>query len=178
MRGGREQSNSLQRRCRDLVRLLDELTEQHTELLSAVEGQVEAMSRADGEGMRVAGQRAQSLTQRISTQEGLRRQLMDVIGMELGLVGGRGRGLTAGQLAERIAGPARQTLEAAAERLGEVIGRVARANQVSASVVGGVLGHLKEVFATITRDCSEGTSYAGDGESVAPGGMRILEAVG
>jgi len=154
---------------------LDELTELHSDLLKAVEGQVEAMSRADREDMRVAGQRAQSLTQRISIQEGLRRQLMDAIGMELGLVSGVGRSLTAGQLAERIAEP---TLEAAAERLVEIVGRVARANRVSASVVGGVLGHLKEVFATITRDCSEGAGYAGDGASVSPGELRILEAVG
>lgn len=175
MRGGREQDNSLRRWCRDLVRLLEELTELHTELLSAVEGQVEAMSRADREDMRVAGQRTQSLTQRISVQEGLRRQLMDAIGMELGLASGLGRSLTAGQLAERIAEPA---LEAAAKRLGEVVGRVARANRVSASVVGGVLGHLKEVFASITRDCREGTGYAGDGASVSAGELRILEAVG
>jgi len=81
-------------------------------------------------------------------------------------------------LAERVAEPGRQALKGAGERLGEVMGRVARANRVSASVVGGVLGHLKEVFATIVQDCSQGSAYAGDGGSVSGGRVRILEAVG
>ena len=178
MNAVKAQTSSWERRCRDLLRLLEGLTERHTELLRALQDQVEAMGRADHERMRITGARIESLTQGIAVQEGLRRQLMDAMGKELGLEPRRGRELTAGQMAERLSGTARETFEAASGRLRDVVDRVARANRLSAGVITGVLGHLKQVFAAIGREREPGGCYSGGGRSVRAPSMSILETVG
>ena len=178
MSSSRNQFNSCEVRCRDLARLLTLLRTRHEELLEAVQEQAEALARADRERMRAAGERIQSLVQGIAVQDGLRRQLMDALGRDLGLEARRGRELTVAQLAQRLSGAARAALESAAEPLREVVGRVARANRRSAGVVAGVLGHLREVFAAIGRGCEPGGCYSGRGLGVTAPGLGILETVG
>ena len=76
---------------RDMVRLLDELTATHTELLEAVREKLAAMKRADLHTMREMTIKEQTLARTIQEQEGLRRQLADIIGKKIGLTSGEAR---------------------------------------------------------------------------------------
>lgn len=166
------------RRIDNLVALLETLHELHLELLGIVQERIDAMKRADIAGMRDVGNREQALVQRISEREGLRKQLVDDIGRDMGMAPRAARAMSASQFAERIAGKRRGAVQRLTVALRETLARIARANQTSSMIAQGVLGHFRAIFESARTDDASGAGYGGSGKAIAEQDARIFDAVG
>lgn len=162
----------------DLVRLLGTLRQLHDKLGDVIDEKLGAMKRADIHAMRDLGEQEQSLAARIHEREGLRRQVMDRIGDEMGFGKGRARTMNVTQIAEKLRGAERTAFQDEADSLGHSIRRVAQINRVAGATTREMLHHLRWVFASVRPQREETVGYAGDGTLVSPGNTRIFDAVG
>ncbi|MFQ5412876.1 MAG: flagellar export chaperone FlgN [Phycisphaerae bacterium] len=171
-------TSTLDRRVRDLVMLLTDLTELHEGLFTIIESKTGAMRAADLNGMRAAAVQERALAKRIQDREGLRRQLMDRIGDVLAMAPGQARTMTTTQLLSRVPTAQRQALSDAVAALREAVVNVARVNRVAAGIARGVLGHFRSVFASVTAGEERPTGYSQSGGVVATPDRQIFNAVG
>ncbi len=165
-------------RAKDLVRLLGGLGELHGQLVKVVRNKIDAMKRADRPAMRELAQQEHALTTKIQEREGLRRQITDLVGEQVGLSPGEGRSLTMSQLASRLSHSLRCELLDAGGELRETVSKLARANRVAGVVSRDILNHLKWVFASVRSEDEQPAGYSGDGALVSHAGTRIFETVG
>lgn len=166
------------KQVRDLVRLLDGLTAAHQELLVAIRDKLAAMKRADLHTMREMTIKEQRLARSIQEREGFRRQLTDNIGIAIGLAPGEARTLTVSQLATRLPPSTADALTAAAERLRDIMHKVAQSNRVAGTACREVINHMKWVFASVRPKEDTPVGYAGDGALVGTNSTKIFEATG
>ena len=166
------------KRLRDLLTLLGQLEQLHDELAALVKAKVDAMKRADMRTLQQRTEQEQDLVKRIQEREGLRRQLMDVIGEQLGLSPRSARTLTVSQLVSRIPKEQQEAILESAERLRFSVSKVARANRVAGMVAHELVDHLRRVFAAVRPKGERGTGYTGEGAAVPQSENRIFEAVG
>ncbi|MGB2986517.1 MAG: flagellar protein FlgN [Phycisphaerae bacterium] len=166
------------KRLQDLLRLFSSLRKLQEHLLALVQSKIDAMRRADIPAMRELDERERAIAKRLHQREGLRRQLMDAIGEEMGLPPQTARALTVSQLASRLPGPQRPGLLNAAEKLREAASKATQVNRVAGVISREILNHLKWVFASVKPADGEPVGYAGDGALVAPAETRIFETVG
>jgi len=166
------------RHVRDLVRLLNEQTRAHEELLAAVRDKVAAMKRADLHTMREMTIKEQALVRLIQEREGLRRQIMDLVGTDLGMAAREARSLTVSQLATRLPGESSPALMHAANRLRDVMHKVAQSNRVAQMACREVIDHMKWVFASVRPKDEPPVAYAGNGTLLGSASTRILEVMG
>ena len=163
---------------RDLIRLLDGLTTAHEDLLGAIRDKLAAMKRADLHTMREMTIKEQALARSIQEREGLRRQLTDSIGHRIGLAPGEARSLTVSQLATRLPSEAGQSLMASAEKLREIMHKVAQSNRVAGVACREVINHMKWVFASVRPKEDAPIGYAGNGTLVGSSSTKLFEATG
>lgn len=162
----------------DLVRLLGVLRQQQEQLLECIESKLDAMRRADVSAMQKLQQEERTLISEMREREGLRRQLMDSIGEELGWPVGAGRALHVSQIAARLTDPEKVHLIDAAHALRDVVFKVQQVNRVAGAVSRDLLGHLKWVFASVAPKDEKPSTYSGDGAAVPSAGAQVFEAVG
>ena len=162
----------------DLIQVLRTLRSLHEQLLAAVRDKLDALRRADLPALGEATRTEQDLVRRIHEREGLRRQLMDLIGEQLQLPGRKGRQLTAGELAERLPAAQADTLRHEAAQLRAVMDQVVKANRTAGTVSRRVLEHFEAVFAAVTQPAAPATGYAAGGARDVTTGTALLEAVG
>ena len=136
------------------------------------------MKRADVPVLGVLSQQEQSLAGRLQTHEGLRRQLMDAMGEEMGLPATAARAMTVSQLATRLPELPRKRLLDVAKGLRDVVARVAQANRIAGAVSREILSHLTWVFSSVRPKDNRPVGYSGAGVMVGPREMRIFETVG
>ena len=165
-------------RLRDLLTLLGQIERLHNELAVLVKAKVDAMKCADMRTLQQHTEQEQNLVKRIQEREGLRHQLMDVIGEQLGLSPRSARTLTVSQLVSRIPKRQQNVILESAERLKDAVSKVARANHVAGMVARELVDHLRRVFAAVRPKGEHGTGYTGEGEAAPQSGNRIFEAVG
>ncbi len=165
-------------RLGDLVKLLNQIQTLYEELLALIGKKIQAMKRADLEAMRTSQASEQELTRRLHEREGLRRQLMDAIGLELGLPAPAGRTLKVSQLAARIGEAERVPLSATVDRLRSTIAKVAQANRVAGVISREIVNHLRWVFAAVQPRGETPAGYSGAGVPVCGPRPRLFEAVG
>ena len=163
---------------RDLLSLLGDIETLHGELLGSINGKVEAMRKNDHAVMRELGKREHSLVATIHEREGLRRQLMDVIGKEAGWPARTARGLSTSQLASRLSEPQRSQLIDAGNRLRQVVSRVARTNRVAGQIAGRILNHLQWVFASVKPRGENPVGYTGSGGLMDTSTTLVFDTVG
>ena len=108
------------------MRLMAEMETAYLALAETVQAKITAMRRADRDGMRRQAEREQELVAQLSGREGLRRQLMDAIGKELGMSSTAARLMTATQLAARLPERSRAALQERVCGLREAAARVAK----------------------------------------------------
>jgi len=166
------------KRISDLVRLLEEISSCHETLGGVVQSKIDAMRRADMDGMRMVIRKEHQLVRRIHECEGLRRQLTDAIGQQMGLPAGRARSMTLSQLADRLSEAEGQKLKSVAGKLREALSQVVRLNRLAGAISARVLGHLKAVFDSVATDGDRSVGYSGSGRPVTVRDSRLLEAVG
>lgn len=166
------------KRLRDLLRVLGRLTEQHLELRTAIEGKVERMRSGHVDGLQNATRHERALIESIAEQEGLRRQLMDAIGRGFGISPQAARGLSARQLAERLAGPPRIRLLEAAGRLKTAAAAVSEVNQIATLIAQQVLHHLRCVFQAVATCDQPPDTYTPRGTLQLVPTRRLFEMTG
>jgi len=165
-------------RFNDLLRLMDGLCALHVELERIIVAKLEAMRRADTAGMQTVVEREQVLTARLGEREGLRKQLMDAIGVELGLPRGEGRRMTVSRLAARLPESSRPALWQRADALRRAIAGAAQANRVAAVAARTLIHHMQWVIAAVRPACDAPITYSKRGQMVPSGGTMLLETVG
>ncbi len=163
---------------RDLIRLLGRITTTNEALLLRINEKIDSMKRADIESLRLATLAEQRLVQEIEDHNGIRRPLMDRVGVSLGFGPGVGRRMTVSQLLERLPEKSASALIAEATRLRDVMVQVTRANRAAGTICETMLGHLSEVFSSAASWGQEATGYSNRGGLVATREARIIEAVG
>jgi hypothetical protein len=166
------------KRLKDLIRLLGQLQQLHEDLATIVKEKVEAMRRADMPTLQKQGERERRLVQRIQQREGLRHQLMDAIGEQLGLPPRAARALTVSQLVGKLPSAQRKGIPEAADHLRTAVSKVARANRVAGMVARELVDHLRRVFAAVRPKSDGDGGYTGHGAATARCENRIFEAVG
>lgn len=166
------------RRLTDLIRLFDGLRELHERLLDVIRSKIDAMKRADIAAMQEHVVEEQDLARRLQQREGLRRQLMDAIGKELGLKSLSARDLTVSQLESHLPESARRRLREQTNRLTEVVAKVARINRVAGALSREVLNHVKWVFASVKPKADKSAGYSGNGELLSEASSLVFETVG
>jgi hypothetical protein len=166
------------RRLNDLVRLMGVLERLHEGLLTLVQAKIDAMKRADMPAMSALKDREQAVVRQLREREGLRRQLVDWMGEEMGLPSREARAWSVSQLAARLSEPGRTKLLDAAGGLRQVISRVAQANRIAGAVSREILNHLGWVFASVRPVEGRPVGYSGRGAVVAASQTRIFEIVG
>lgn len=166
------------KRHRDLLRMLRQLTKLHREIVSLVKAKLDAMKHADVQTLQQCVERERQLVERVQRCEGLRRQLMDVIGDQLGLARGVARRLTVSQLVSYVPKRQGEAILAATGELRNAVADLARVNRVAGVAADGLVKNLTHVFASVRPASGPGDAYTGEG--VAPGrsGYRIFDAVG
>jgi hypothetical protein len=168
----------IESRSSELVFLLGEFRKLHEELLAVIQHKLAAMRRADVEAVNSCLAREQFLANRIRQQEGLRQQLVQLIGKELGLAAEQTVRLSLKGLAERLEEPCRGRLLAQAAALRETMMTIDRANKVAAMVTGEMLKHFRQVCMAMARVGQSTGTYSPAGRLNSEAPARVFEAVG
>ena len=166
------------KRLRDLLTLLGQLKQLHDELAVLVKAKVEAMKHADMRALQEHTEQERKLVERIQEREGLRRQLTDVIGEQLGFSPRSARTLTVSQLVSCVPEEQQEAIVESAQRLRSAVSKVAQANRVAGMVAGELVDHLGRVFAAVRPKAEPGTAYTSEGAVLSRPECRIFETVG
>lgn len=166
------------KRIRDLLTLLGRLEQLHDGLAASVKAKVDAIRRADMQALQQREEQERKSVEQIQQAEGLRRQLMDVIGEQLGLPPRAARAMSVSQLVLRVPKEQRQAILDATQSLRAAVSRVSEANRVAGIVARELADHLNRVFTAVRPSRERGTGYTGEGVPVARKENRIFEAVG
>lgn len=165
-------------RIRDLLRLLGDMTSMHVELEQAIKRKLGAIRDGDAQATHAAGQIEQDLAQRIREREGLRKQLMDAIGIELGMGPGEGRRLTVSELSGRAPQEWRAGMEQSVGNLRKAMAGAAQANRVAGATLRTLLHHMQWVLTAIRPSGPAPMTYSDKGKMVTQGGTVALETTG
>lgn len=171
-------TENLARRASDLGRLMDQLTELNKQLLALADRKLKAIGAADLDAMCACNDEEESLLKRIREREGLRKQLMDAIGTELGMAAKAGRALSVSQLLPKLPIAVHESLTATRDRLRLVLGSLAQASRINGAVSRELIHHLEFVFSAVRPAAAVGGGqYLPDGR-VRPAASRVFETVG
>lgn len=165
-------------RLRDLVTLLEHMNRLYIELETALREQRAAMRSADIDRMQQWDGRARATAARLRERDGLRRQLMELIGGDFGLDRASARTLALSQLAAHLPEASAECVLEVRRQLANVVARVAQANRITQAATRNVLNHMSWVFSAIRPQGNRPDGYDPAGAVVDGGGSAILEAVG
>jgi flagellar biosynthesis/type III secretory pathway chaperone len=183
-------------RLPELFRLLDAMRNLYEQLNETVRTKLHAMRKADIAEIQAALERERTLVARLVEREGLRKQLMDLIGKEVGLdpatgtkppananaapvlAGRAGRTLTVSQLAQLLSPMRASELKSRADALRKTVAEVAQANRVCDLTTRSLLHHLQWVFASVRPQSDPPIVYSGLGGTVTHSATRLVDIVG
>lgn len=164
------------KRWRDLIRLLDAMRDLYADLHSLRQARLSAMRRADVAELARLDEQEAAAANRLQERDGLRKQLMDAIGTELGVASGRT--MTVSQLTDRLSADAGHAVRRAADGLRETVHQVAQINRVIGLTAREVISHMNWVFAAVRPQPDRPQGYAPGGAVVTGDSSRIFEIVG
>lgn len=170
--------NALQKRVAQLVTLLEEIRRLYEELGGVIQRKLEGMRRADTEAMASASNRERFLTGRLRERDGLRRQLMELIGDQLGLPAADARSMTVSDVASRVGEPLAGRLTALADSTRTLMQQTAEGNRLAGLVGKEMLGHFRQVYASLTSGASRNGVYSRSGRPETTGLTQMFEATG
>lgn len=161
-----------------MVKVLSELKRLHDELAVVVREKLSAMRKADTDAMRSAVAREEFLAQRIHEQDGLRKQIVQLIGEQTGIPAAQARAMTVSEFAGRVAEPSRSQLLVLAAALREKVKETAEANRVAAIVSQEMLKHFRRIYQVMARANVVPGVYSWTGRTELRPGSTVFEAVG
>lgn len=172
------QSTEQDKRIRALVTLLDRITDDHRSLTEIIDQKIEAMRRADVNGLVGLLNNEHALAAAITEKEGLRAQLVDTIARGYGISSAAARRMKITQIAQRFGGARCDELIAAADRTRYWVTVVVRKNHQARQIARGVVGHMRYVLAAMAGGEVTDENYTRVGSGSSGRGVRILDAVG
>ncbi|MEE9243807.1 MAG: flagellar protein FlgN [Mycobacterium sp.] len=158
--------------------LLNRLVDLHDELRTTLSDKLDSMRRAELDGLHTCIERERALTQRIREQEGLRKQLVEQLGRGFGMSPDVARGLSARELAQRLAEPDRIRLNHVADRLKDAVDGVRRMNDLVGRVSAQVMQHVDRLFQAITTTEEPGGGYTKRGRTMTSTPQELFQAIG
>lgn len=163
----------------DLVELLRRLIDYESDLLALLNEKLEAMRRADSDGMLALSMREGELTAKIAKTDGDRHALVGSLCRALDIQCGRNTGaVPLREIAARLDPGRRHVALDCAERLRRRMLEVAEANRVVELVSREMLAHFKNVFSAIVQDDGEAETYSSHGQVKPASGARMIDAMG
>jgi hypothetical protein len=165
-------------RISELCIVLDRLSGLYDELAGMAREKVMHMGRADLAALREDVSREEGLVRKAQEQDGLRRQLLELIGKGLGIAPQIARRMTSSQLLLRMEPGRRPEVERVVRKLRKAASALSEANRVTGLVSAQVLTHLREVFAAISRPDDGPVVYTPTGRTTPGGARRIFETTG
>lgn len=165
-------------RLGELIVVLDRLAGLYRDLAAIARRKLGHMARADSEALNMGVALEEELTRTARAQEGLRGQLMELVGRGYGMAPQSARGMSATQLLERAPATCRLDLERSVRRLREAALELMEANRVARLVAQEVLTHLRHVFAAIGAGSESAEVYSPHGRVPEGGSRRIFETLG
>ncbi len=166
------------KRWRDLLKLINGLEKLHGELSIVMDAKIKAMKRSDLSTMRTLGHQEQALIERIREREGLRRQLVECLGVDLGWSIGKAKSMTLRQLLSAATNPIHDDLRTAADKLRTTMFQLTQISRVAGTVAREITHHMQCVFAAIRPKQDDPTAYTGAGVLASPIGSNMFEVVG
>lgn len=164
--------------ARDLIRLVGEIAELQRELASLMRNRLDAVRRADTERMQAFTLREGELLNRANEREGLRRQVVRQLLVQLARDPEQHGGSKLTELAEFLPEPRRSELLAAAAGLRRKLEDVEQVRVTSALVTEEMLKHIGEVL-TVARGGGRALDlYSSTGRCNTPTPANVFEAVG
>jgi hypothetical protein len=167
----------VEQRVGQLTQVLGEMKRLHDELAVVVRNKLAAMRAADADRLRSATSREEFLTGRLREQDGLRKQLLELIGATFGIDPKAARQMCVRDLADRVAEPMRSRLLGLAAALRERVTETAEVNRVAAVVTHEMLKHFRSVYETMARATASAGVYSRTGQTERCTEMNVFNAV-
>lgn len=164
--------------ARDLIRLIGSIAEVQGDLASLMRQRLDAVRRADTDQMQTITLREGVLLDRAKEREGLRRQVIRQLLVQMGRDPEQHAGAKLTELAEWLSEPRRSELLAASAGLRQKLEDVERARVTSALVTEEMLKHIGEVLATARCGGRAIDLYSSSGRFNMPTPANVFEAVG
>ena len=168
----------LEKRLDSLVRLLQTIHDLYADLGSVLDAKLSAMRSADMASVQELQVRQRKLSERIAERNGLRRQLLERTGEDLGLDKVAARGMSLRALAARVPEPHRGHLLIMADKLRETVERVEKMNLKIGFVSTVMLKHFEKVFEAMTAPAADPGLYTSHGRQVSEAGGAMFQVVG
>ena len=163
----------------DLAVLLEQLIDAQVYLRGVVREKLDAMRRADVEGMTEASHREANAVGEAASLDKRRCELVGALCRELNVETGRNiRSVTLRILIAAIDGEAKTRLAGLADRLRREMLALAETNRIVEIVSREMLSHFKKMFEVMTESEENTQTYSPIGAKGATGGVRVLDAIG
>lgn len=163
-------------RISELVIVLERLTGYYHQLTALAREKLTAMGRNDLDALRVITESEEALIRSVQEQDGLRRQILELVGRAFGIAPQLARRMTASQWLQRLEPNRRAEFESAVKLMRTAGAELSEANRVAGLVAAQVLTHLREVFTAISGASDRSEVYAPSGRMPTPGARVIFEA--
>jgi len=163
---------------RDLIRLVGGIADVQGELASLMRERLDAVRRADTERMQEITSREGKLLDRANEREGLRRQVVRQLLVQLGRDPEQHSGITLTELAEFLPEPRRSELLAAAAGLRRKLEDIEQVRVASALVTEEMLKHVGEVLSVARGGGRRLDLYSPSGRFNTLTPANVFEAVG
>ena len=158
--------------------LLERLTRLYQELAGVARDMVTHMGWADMDALHADVAREEALIRQAQEQDGLRRQLLELIGNGYGVAPMVARRMTSSQLLRRVDPGRRPELEQIIRRLRRAAAELSEANRLTGLASSQVLTHMRELFAAMSRAEDAPAVYTRSGRTALSGTRRIFETTG
>ena len=162
----------------DLIRLLEQTRDIYEQLLQTIHTKIDAMRHADMNEMREQTLQEHALAKLLHEREGLRCQIMELIGIELQMSASQSRAMTMSDLSKAVSKSDAKRLMEISDTLRDTVTRVAQANRVAGTTTREILNHLKWVMDSVKPKDDKPISYTGDGTIAQSHDMKLFEVVG
>jgi predicted transposase YdaD len=172
-------TDRVQPTCEELAGVLEQMAGLQDALHGILRDKLEAMRRADVDGMLAASHREGRVCRDVAALDERRRELADRLSAALpGNPPRPGQAASLRQLAARLEPGAGRRLLEVGRRVGERMLAVAEANRVVELVSQEMLRFFRQMFEAMVRETGPAGGYAAGGQPERPAGAMVLDAVG
>lgn len=163
-------------RIRDLASLLEGLRALYEQLSELTTARMTALRKADLAALGECEEKQGSLTRRIEERLGLRRQMMERLGPELGVGARDARAMSLSNLLARVPHEERGRLANIADALRKAVFNVAQANRRLGAASRELLHHVQWVLSSVRPKDESPDAYSRSGTRQTAGGACLVEA--
>lgn len=166
------------KRVAQLVTLLEEIQRLYVELADVLERKLTAVRRADTAGMTASSRRERFLVDRIRERDGLRRQLMVLVGQAWDMNAKAAEKMSVREVAAKSEKALADRLTALADAIRAAMERVAHANRIIDVVGKSMSQHFRSVYEAMTSGLRERDVYSRTGRPTGDVALRVFEMTG